>query len=233
MIKKRAVIIGSYNTADHGWTLTGYKLSDPEQKTNYVEKPSGDGSWDLSTAMTDGVPKYKDRSLTVTLELSEGTRAERCEVISHMVNSLDGLEWHIELPDHPNHYLEGRVHVAEDYNNMAHAAVTVTAVVRPWFFSKRETVVSREFTSREAQTLLLRNNGRKVLVPSLTVESNAGVLLVFSKGAGIKSITLETGTHTWPWLVLAPGVHELSYQSLSLLDEVCTLTVSYREAVLR
>ena len=76
-MQKRTARIGGYDTAVYGWTLTGCELRAPEQKTNYVERTGGDGSWDLSTVMTGGVPRYKDRTLTITLENSQGDRADR------------------------------------------------------------------------------------------------------------------------------------------------------------
>ena len=126
-MKKRSIKIGNYDTTTYGWTLTGCILSDPEQKVNYVERPGGDGSWDLSTALTGGIPRYKNRSLTVTLECSEGTREDREKLVNKLVSQLDGLEWQIVLPDRPDHYLVGRVHVAVTLSSPSYAAVTVTA----------------------------------------------------------------------------------------------------------
>lgn len=220
-MNKRTVIIGDYDTADNGWTLTGCALSAPEMKTNYVEKAGGDGSWDLSTAMTEGVPKYRDRSLVITLECSEGNRDHREELISELVNKLDGLEWPIVLPDHPDHQLTGRVHVAVDYSDLAHAAVTVTGVCKPWLESQTERTLTRTAKAEE-QELVLINEGRRVLLPEIVVEGGS-VQLRF--GGNITQVS--TGAYTWSALVLTPGVHKLLYSGIG------TLTVRYREAVLR
>lgn len=218
---KRTILFGQYDTAGHGWTLAGWKLSDPDQKTKYVDKTGGDGAWDWSTVMTDGLPRYKDRSLTVTLECSEGTRADREELISGMVNQLDGLEWEITLPDHPNHYLEGRLHVAENYSDLAHASVTVKGTCRPWLYKKKQTVVTLPPVTTD-QTYNLTNAGRLALVPALNV-SGGNVRLKYA-GA---SIELSAGTYEWPVLLLTPGTHTITYQGTG------TLTITYREAVLR
>ena len=218
---KRGITIGAYSTAAHGWTLTGCVLSAPEQKTNYIEKTAGDGSWDLSTAMTDGIPRYKVRTLAATLECSEGTRADRLTLVAEMINQLDGLTWQIVLPDHPQHYLVGRVHVAEDYNDNAHAAVTVTAHVEPWLYKAQETTFSLTATEDE-KTVVLPNGGRKVLVPLLTVTGS--VLLKY--GAASISLT-NAGSYEWPTLLLTPGNHTLTYSGNG------ALVVRYREAVLR
>lgn len=228
-MQKRTMILGSYNTAEHGWTLGQWTLTDPEMKTNYVEKSGGDGSWDLSTAQTDGIPRYKNRTLTVPLECSEGTREDREALINDMVNTLDGLEWKVVLPDRPDHYIFGRLHVAVNYSDLAHAMVTVTGNVEPWIYKERETIVELDAPitiSTEAATFYLWNRGRKVVTPLLTV--NGIARLTF----GGVSTQLTTGSYKWPALQLAPGENALIYTgSTGGVDERITLT--YREAVLR
>lgn len=228
-MEKRTVLLGDYNTADYGWTLTGCKLSDPEQKTTYIDKSGGDGSWDLSTVLTGGSPRYQNRQLLITLENSQGTREEREEIINEMVNQLDGFEWHIVLPDRPDYYLVGRLHVAVDYSNLAHAAVTVTGACEPWFYYKSERVVVLDAPitiSTETATFNLWNGGRKVVVPRLEVNGVAN--LTFKTSA----TRLTTGTYDWPALQLAPGWNTLVYTgSYAGVNE--TLTLTWREAVLR
>ena len=217
---KRTLLIGEYDTASHGWTLAGWKLSDPEQKTNYIEKTGGDGSWDLSTAQTDGIPRYKVRSFSATLECSEGTRADREKLISEMVNKLDGFEWSIVLPDHPDHYITGRLHVAEDFNNLAHAKVNLSATVAPWLYKKTETIYTFDLHEAE-QTAALTNSGRLAMVPQIGVTGEA--LLEY----GTASIALSEGVFEWPDLLLTPGEHAVKYSGEG------KLTFTFREAVLR
>lgn len=217
----RSVRFGDYDTASHGWTLTGYKLSDPEQKTNYIEKAGGDGSWDLSTVNTEGIPRYKDRSLTVTLEHSGGTRADRENVIRYMLNKLDGLEWSIRLPDHPGYYVTGRVHVAVDYNDLAHAAVTVTAVCSPWLYKLEQTEHVLNVTTTE-KAATLTNSGRLAMVPTLKLTGSVEL----AYGSDVLQLT-TAGIYEWPALLLTPGDHVLEYSGTG------TLTITYREAVLR
>lgn len=219
-MKKRSVTFGTYITADHGWTLTGWTLSDPEMKTNYVEKTGGDGSWDLSTTLTGGIPRYKPRNLAVFLECSQGTRADRGRLISDIVNQLDGLEWQVVLPDHPDHYLQGRLHVAVKQHSLAYAEVEVTGLVDPWFYSSREKVVEVAATL-SGQTITVYNEGRKAVVPMLTVDGSLGIRV------GETYVMLSEGTYKWPTLTLLPG--ETSFVCLG----VGSLTVTYREAVLR
>lgn len=224
---KRTTRIGDYDTAAYGWTLTGWVLSAPEQKTNYVERTGGDGSWDLSTVLTGGVPRYRDRELTITLENSQGDREDRERTIRAMVNQLDGLEWRIVPPDHPDHFLVGRVHVAVEYSDLAHAMVTVTATCQPWLYKARETVRELDApitASTDAATFLILNEGRRVVTPVLTVNGTAHL--------GFKEYRADftTGSYTWPALQLAPGQNELTYTGS--YNGTDTLTLTYREAVL-
>lgn len=221
-MQKRRIILGDYDTAAHGWTLTGWELSPAEQKTKYKEKPNGDGAWDLSTANTDGVPRYQNRSLAVTLETSEGTRQGREAAIRHMVNLLDGMLVQIKLPDDDQHHVVGRVHVAREYNDLVHAAVAVTATCEPWKYANTETVVAIAATA-EKQRLTLINSGRRALVPVLTVGgANASVLLEYDTA----SLAMSAGVVQWPHLLLTPGSHTVKVSGSG------SLVISYREAVL-
>lgn len=219
-MKKRTVIFGEYDTAARGWTLSGLALSAPEQKTNYLEKPGGDGAWDLSTVLSNGIPRYKNRTLTVNLECSKWDRTEREKVINELVNTLDGLEWEVILPDRPDHYLKGRIHVAVDYSDLAHAAVTITGTCEPWLYSRREAVV--ELTASGGNhTATIRNAGRRAVVPLLAV---SGRLTLTYNGTAVE---LRSGSYQWANLLLTPGHHTLEYKGTG------SLTITYREAVLR
>lgn len=219
-MQKRGVILGSYDTAANGWTLTGWALSPAAEKTNFVDKRGGDGSWDLSTALTDGIPTFSNRDLTVTLELSTGSRQSRNDEISYMANLLHGLSVDIELPDNIYHHLRGKVYIAKEYSNEAHAAVTVTAVCEPWLYANEDTVVTLTAAST-AKTAALINNGRRAVVPTLKV-TGSSVLMSY----GDKSLSMAAGQYKWPELLLTPGRHEISYSGSG------TLTITYREAVL-
>ena len=219
---KRKITFGNYDTAAYGWTLAAWKLSDAQPKTYYETKPGGDGSWDLSTALTDGLMRYSDRALTVTLERSDGDRLSREAKIRHMINLLDGMREDIELPDDPYHHINGRLHVVREYNDMAHAAVTVTATCKPWKYSNTETVVTLNATTEE-QVAKLINGGRLAVVPMLNVDGDDPSLLL---GYGSSTIALSTGSYKWPELLLVPGSNDLTYSGSG------SLTITYREAVL-
>ena len=216
---KRGMVFGSYYTGAQGWTLTGWKLSEPDPKTHYIDKPGGDGAWDYSTALTDGLIRFKDRELTATFELSEGDRLYREREIRSMINQLHGLQMHIELPDDEAHYLVGRLRVVKEYNDEAHAAVKVTATCEPWKYKRIETW--RLLGATEiAQTAVITNAGRREVVPTIEVSEEA--LIVY----GGSSWALSKGVHSIPDLQLVQGDHVITYSGKG------TIRFTYREAVL-
>lgn len=220
---KRRIIFGTYDTAVNGpWTLTGWELSAAVYRSNFVTVPGRDGDLDVSTALTDGVPRYGNRTLKATFECSEGSRLEREDAITTMTNWLDGWQMDIILPDDPDHYISGRVHVERNYNDPAHAAVTVTATCQPWKFNKNEAAVQLT-TGTDEQTARLTNYGRRTVVPLLTISGEAAsVRLQF----GTAIWQLSAGTYQLPDLVLPPGGADLVYSGTG------TISLKYREASL-
>lgn len=221
-MEKRKIIFGTYDTAAQLLTLTGWELSAPVYQSNLVEVPGRDGPLDLSTALTDGEPRYEGRTLTAHFETSEGTRLERKARFDTMVNWLDGWRMDIQLPDDDTHYITGRVSVAVEYNDPAHGAVTVTAVCDPWRYFKEETVV--ELTAgTEAQTATIVNTGRKSQAPTLTISGDgASVTLVY----GAYTWALGAGVYVLPDLILRQGDNALTYSGTGSVE------LRYREAVL-
>lgn len=216
---KRGMIFGTYHTAARDWTLTGWTLSAPETKTHYIDKPGGDGSWDFTTALTGGLPRFHNRELTATFELSVGDRMAREREIRSMINQLHGLSMQIELPDDEEHYLVGRLHVAKLYNDNAHAAVEITATCEPWKYKYAEAWMLLAAMATP-QTAVISNTGRREVVPTFTVTGEAVI------GYGKSSWALGAGTHVIPDLQLVQGEHIITYSGSG------TIKLTYREAVL-
>ena len=222
-MEKRKIIFGSYDTAAMGWTLASWSLSAPEMQTNLVDVPGRrKGPLDLSTALTDGEPVYGSRELVAALECSAGTRLDREATINTMVNRLDGWTMNITLPDDADHYLVGRVHVVKEYNDPAHAAVTVSAVCEPWRYAATEKTITLT-AAADAQTATLTNAGRLSLVPLLVVAGDAAEVNLVR---GTASWALAAGTYALPDLLLTQGDHKITYSGTG------TLTFTWREGVL-
>ena len=228
-MEHRKLILGSYDTHLNGpWTLSAWSLSPAEFQANYVEVPGRNGALDLSTALTDGEPRYNSRTLTATLERSDGTRLEREAAIETMINWLDGWRMDIILPDDELHYITGRVHVAREYNDPAHAAVTITATVDPWRYNLNETAYNFGAEMDFEKTALLTNRGRRTVVPLLEITDDAwsGESAQVRLIVGTASWTLGAGVYQLPDLVVRQGGTEIKYEGRG------TLQFRYREAIL-
>lgn len=222
-MEARKIIFGDYNTSEYGWTLSNWVLAPAVEKTSYVDKLGGDGSWDLSTALTDGTPTFSDRVLTATFERSDGTRLSREAEISYMINNLHGRRVDIHLPDDDTHHLSGRLHVVKEYNDLAHGAVSVSAVCDPWKYADNEKIVPLGTLGPTAKTVVVTNMGYRTVVPVITVtDEGAEVQLTF----GTKIRAFSAGDYKWPDLLLLPGRNSIS------LSGSGTVKLTYREAVL-
>lgn len=229
-MEKRKILIGTYDTAEHLWTLAAWSLSDPEQVRSWVDVPGRrKGPIDASTVLSDGDPVYGNRTLTITLESSEGTRLEREARIEQMVNWLDGWWVDIILPDDMStrRYIRGTVSVKKIYNDLAHAQVQVTAICEPWKYAAAETSASFTTSTSTAKRATLVNNGRLTVVPLLVITdepdgSAAAVQLTY----GAHNWALSAGSYALPDLILKSGSLAFTYKGTGVL------TFTYREAVL-
>lgn len=219
-MEKRKLILNEYDTAADGlWTLAACVLTKGEQVQTFLSVPGRYAPLDLSDYETDGQPYYGNASLAATLESSEGDRDARQIRIDEMANALDGKRVTIIHPDHPNHYLLGRVQIYPQYNDLAHAAVQIKAVCEPWLYKSEETVVKKTASST-AQSVWIGNTGRLAVVPTVTITGT--VTLTY----GAHSWSLAAGDHILPDLYLTPGTHQVTYKGTG------TITFTYREAVL-
>ena len=219
MQTKRKIILNNYDTAVDGlWTLAACVLSDAEPITNYIDVPGRlDGPIDASTALTGDI-RYKPRVLNTMLESSEGTRQERESRIDQMVHELHGQRAVIWLPDDEAHYLLGRVSIKKEYNDLAHAAVAVSAVCEPWRYENVETEYKVTVSGDTKEVTL--ENARRPALPLLTVEGS--VRLEF-KG---NSYALGEGTHKLPSLLIT------QYGQTVKVSGDGSVTFLYRKAVL-
>ena len=217
---KRQLILNGYKTAEDGlWTLASCKITKASQVQTFVSVPGRFSPLDLSTTLTGGQPYYGSAGLDAVLESSEGNRDARKERIQQMVNALDGYTVTIVHPDHPDRYLVGRVQINTNYNDPAHCSVSVSAVCEPWLYNATETQEEVQATGTE-QTVVLTNGGRLSVVPRIDVTDE--VTLVY----GTLTQTLSAGSYQIPDLYLTPGDHQV------VISGSCTVTFSYREAVL-
>ena len=166
-MNKRFIRLGSYPTSEAGFTLASWSLSPAVYRAVRETLPAMDGAADCSELLT-GTVQYESRTLTAILELSEKSREYRRTVIARIINAFDGKTEQITLPDTPHLYLNGRIHIEQQYCDCAHAAVKITAVCDPWQYAKQETDYVLTNTSA-IQTASIRNQGRRTVCPVFSV----------------------------------------------------------------
>ncbi|GEM_PF-1048383 len=176
-----------YDTAFTGpWTLEELSLSAPEKQTNYIQIPGRDGALDLYDGLTGGEPHYKQRTLTARLTCSEKQRKDRLELVDDIVNTLDGFAFRIILPDDPTRYIRGVCSVTVEYNDPNHCGVLITALCDPWRISLSSVSIDLE-ASETARTVILKNSGRRLVLP---------VMAGYAASPNMPNISVSCGTYS-------------------------------------
>lgn len=162
--------------ADFGCILNAFSFPPPGIKTHTVDLPGADGSIDLTTALTDGEPRYNDRIGTITL-IATGKHWKK--KLDKITNALHGRKFYICGPDDEWWY-SGRIAVS-DYNpNGNIGTITLTCTCEPWKYAKSENVTVYELSTAPLTKKIL-NNGRRKAIPTLTI--TRGVTVTLSSGS--------------------------------------------------
>lgn len=217
----RGVQFGNYHTAED-WGLIMHEkiVSPPVPKTNYVSVPGRDGDLDLTEALS-GVVNYQDRKALYTFLLTDGTHADRVELISQIIGVLHGQSVQIiDTDDYPDYYMIGRLTVTDVSNSNAYGVLKIEAVCQPWRYainqkSKSVTVSASSGTV----TVTMTNSGYKTVAPTLTITGSVTITY------GSTSTTLSAGTYILAGLRFTPGVNTVTVAGAG------TITISYQEAI--
>ena len=189
-----------------GFTMSHCKLSDPEPITEYVTVPGRlKGPLDMSAALTDGVLEYNQRTLSVTLECSTGTRATRQTLLKELYTKLMGCLCQITLPDNSN-FLRGRVKLGTEVNDNAHLIVSITAICEPYFYGPPITIPVPMYSEYEYFTF--QNSSLLPIQPSSIVVKGSGSMEIKALD-GSWSYTLSAGTYFLPELIFPVGFKDV------------------------
>lgn len=221
MMKLRGVQFGDYHTAED-WNLILHEktITPPEPKTNYVSVPGRDGDIDLTEALS-GLVNYRDRTGSFTFLLTDGSHADREELISEIVGVLNGQRLqYIDTDDYPDYYMTGRFTVKSVTNNNAYGTIQLEAVLNPWRYAINPKSQTVTVTSSDGTVpVVLSNAGYKTLTPTITVTGTINLTY------GTTTTALSAGTYTLPGLQLSPGANSLSVSGSG------SITITYTEAI--
>lgn len=218
----RGVQFGDYHTADDWNLIMNQKtVSPPAPKTNYVSVPGRDGDLDLTEALS-GVVNYQDRTASFVFLLTNGSHADREDLISEIVGVLHGQSMQIiDTADYPDYYMTGRLTVKSISNNNAYGVIEIEAVCNPWRYAinqKKKTVTVQ--SSDGTVSAVMTNSGYKTITPTVTV-TGSSITLTY----GTTSTTLSAGSYTLPGLLLTPGANTVTVSGDG------TIEFAYTEAI--
>lgn len=217
----RGIQFGNFHTADD-WNLILHSktLTPPKPKTNYVSIPGRDGDLDLSEALT-GEIHYENRIAAFKFIATDGTYADREDLLTEIVAQLHGKRVQIIDPDYPGYYFSGRCTVTERTNINAYGTITVEANCDPYKYAIDETTRHVALIpSNGTVSVVLTNTGVRTVTPTLTVTGS--VTLTF----GTTSTTLSAGTYVLPALQFPAGTTTIQVSGNG------TIAFTYREAIL-
>lgn len=198
---------------DYGLDLQSYAITAAKRKQYLVDVPGGDGQLDLYKGMFPA--RYEPRTLTAVFR-PVGNNV--WQIVDDLVNALEGHYVNIVMPDKPNYYMTGSVHIASA-GCKPDEDITVTAVCMPWRYAAQEIVLQIQESDAEVQYTWY-NNGTREAVPTVTVTGEALIT------AGTTSLALSAGTYQLTPLTI-PG-----YGSITVSISGGPVEVRYREAVL-
>lgn len=199
--------------------LNAEYFSPPEAKTYTIDIPGGNGTLDLSTALTDGETVYNDRSGTIKL-IATGKWSI---TLNRIINALHGQKMYFKLPD-DEHWLYGRITVSYD-NMVSYAIITLNCVCDPWKYAKDKTDYIFDL-SENTVIKKIHNGGGKRCVPELSVIGD--VTVTISDGTATLHGLKGGQTYMLPEIPILPGNITLSISS----DGVGKAVLSFREAIL-
>ena len=215
----RGIQFNDHHSADDwGLILNSRKNTPPTPKYARVSVDGRDGDLNLSRVLTGDI-KYNNRNVSYGFVATDGSQAEREELISTIINEIHGQEVRIIEPDDPDHYLIGEVEVSEIKNNKAYSTFEVSATCEPYRYSINE--VNRLINLNSTDTnVVLTNAGTKVIIPVITVDGSVNL-----KNESVE-IALTNGSYKLTAFALKKGPTVITVRGSG------SITVTYREAII-
>ena len=218
-MRLRGIKFSDIHTGDD-WklTLNEITLDPPEPKTYFVSVDGRNGDVDMSEAL-NGEIKYNNREAHFKFIMIDGTREERVALMDEIIQKLHGRKIEVILPDDQTHYIVGRWSVLNVVATASHTEFEIDGNCEPWKYATIENVRREDVTSERREVVYV-NNGRKTLIPEITVTGT--VNLEF----GDNKSTLSDGTYKLLNLKLVTGNNLITVYGNG------SLTLKYREAIL-
>lgn len=196
---KSLIIEGKNTFSDWGMVLTSKELTPPTPKYYKVDVPGGDGSINLTHALS-GDTSYHNRSQRFVFTLIDrGVDFERAK--TGISNALHGKEFDYQLSWDPGYTYRGWFTVDEYVTEKALNQLAITIDAEPY---KSKGLKTEFFNVSDGITAHL-SSGRKRVKPIL--EFSADVIVVFEG----KRYVIPKGSHTINDVWFKQGVNEITF----------------------
>lgn len=120
----------TYNDWKLGWV--GVTIDFPEAKTYLVDLPGGNGSIDLTTALTGGDVKYKERNISLEFDLKDEDFVYWADIITDIADYLHGQRLKIILDIDTTFYYYGRLMLDTEKTDKAESKIVLSGSVDPY-----------------------------------------------------------------------------------------------------
>ena len=157
-----------HSYSDFGLVLNSKDISLPEPKTYIIDVPCADGSLDLSTALTGGDIKYKNR--TIKLDFTVLKPWNQLEILrSTIANHLHGKVMKVIFDADFDSYYTGRCRITSFNSSSVPATLTIEIDAEPYKYNVEETVIFETVSGEK--TIYIDEQLMKV-VPTITVSND-------------------------------------------------------------
>lgn len=215
---------------DFGLILTSKSISLPEPKTSTVDIPGADGSLDMSTVLTNGDVKYRNRQLQFVFTVIDPHKNWE-SVKSRLANYIQGKKMNITLDVDHGFFYVGRCKISSFQEDRRTAQITIMVDAEPYKYDILMSTDAWEWdgfnfvtgiiyslnqiTITGEKTIIIPNK-RKAVVPFITVSSNMDCVF--------KGVTygLTTGTQKILGILLTEGENNLKFIGTG------TVSISFR-----
>ena len=190
-----------HSADDFGMFMTDFSVSPPEPQTTYVDVPFRDGPLDFSTALTGGIVKYKNRTVTAEFKTQDRTPDSWKSRYHTFVNYVQGQKLQLIFDYDPEYYYLGRISCDVSKDDQVIGTISISADCDPYKYKLSPTV--KEFDVSGSLSVTLPND-RMPTVP--TVTTDAEITVEF----GESTIVFAPGTRKAPELLLLEGANHMT-----------------------
>jgi hypothetical protein len=168
MVMKGVLFDEKHSYTDFGLVLNSKEIGLPEPKTYIIDVPCADGSLDLSTALTGGEIKYKNRLIKLNFTVLKPWN--QLEILrSTIANHLHGKIMKVIFDADYDFFYTGRCRITSFNTSVIPATVTIEMDAEPYKYDIHETVIFE--TVSGSKTIYVDDQTMKV-VPTITVSSD-------------------------------------------------------------